>query len=82
MTNIIDLYSQNKYTLEISDLTTTSHTRLRTCTNKSYVRFHYTNGKGYKEAFKLDDGDQKFSYNNYNISLDYDVKTIEVLAHH
>jgi len=78
MTNIIDLYSQNKYTLEISDLTTTSHTRLRTCTNKSYVRFHYTNGKGYKEAFKLDDGDQKFSYNNYNISLDYDVKTIEV----
>lgn len=78
ITNIIDLYSQNKYTLEISDLTTTSHTRLRTCTNKSYVRFHYTNGKGYKEAFKLDDGDQKFSYNNYNISLDYDVKTIEV----
>ena len=78
MTNIIDLYSQNKYTLEISDLTTTSHTRLRTCTNKSHVRFHYTNGKDYKEVFNLDGGDQKLPYNNYNISLDYDVKLIEI----
>ena len=78
MTNIIDLYSQNKYTLEISDLTTTSHTRLTTCTNKSHVRFHYTNGKDYKEVFNLDGGDQELPYNNYNISLDYDVKLIEI----
>ena len=83
MTNIIDLYSQNKYTLEISDLTTTSHTRLRTCTNKSHVRFHYTNGKDYKEVFNLDGGDQKLPYNNYNISLDYDLehRVVDVTTH-
>ena len=72
----VNLYSQKKYFLDLKNLSISSSTKDRTCTNITQIKILYKNGKEVSVFYSNNDTETPF--NRSNIELDDDVEKIKI----